>query len=106
MWTKLTVAEITDEDGQPTALAEIELDMFFVILTLAGSETTRNAITQGMMALLAHPDQLRDLRADPTLTVSADRRDDPMGQPGAVLRPDRRPLTSRSAAHPSAPATA
>jgi cytochrome P450 len=71
VWTKLTVAEITDEDGQPTALSDIEIDMFFIILTLAGSETTRNAITQGMLALLAHPDQLRDLRADPTLTVSA-----------------------------------
>jgi cytochrome P450 len=71
VWTKLTVAQITDEDGSPTALSEIELDMFFVILTLAGSETTRNAISQGLIALLDHPDQLRDLRADPSLTVSA-----------------------------------
>ncbi len=71
VWTKLTVAEIADDDGRPTSLSEIELDMFFVILTLAGSETTRNAITQGLMALLDHPDQLRDLRADPSLTVSA-----------------------------------
>ena len=66
-----TVAEITDEDGKPTSLSEIEIDMFFVILTLAGSETTRNTITQGLMALLAHPRPARDLRADPTLTVSA-----------------------------------
>ena len=71
VWTKLTVAEITGDDGRPTALAEIELDMFFVILTLAGSETTRDAISQGLMALLANPDQLRDLRADPGLTATA-----------------------------------
>jgi cytochrome P450 len=71
VWTKLTVAEITGDDGRPTALAEIELDMFFVILTLAGSETARNAISQGLMALLANPDQLRDLRADPGLTATA-----------------------------------
>ena len=71
VWTKLTVAEITDEDGSPTALSAIELDMFFVILTLAGSETTRNAMSQGLVALLDHPEQLRDLRADPGLTVSA-----------------------------------
>jgi cytochrome P450 len=71
VWTKLTVAEIVGDDGEPTALAEIELDMFFVILTLAGSETTRNAISQGLMALLAHPDQLHDLQADPGLTASA-----------------------------------
>jgi cytochrome P450 len=71
VWTRLTVAEIADEDGSPTALSAIELDMFFVILTLAGSETTRNAMSQGLMALLDHPEQLRDLRADPGLTVSA-----------------------------------
>ncbi|HZP30270.1 MAG TPA: cytochrome P450, partial [Acidimicrobiia bacterium] len=71
VWTTLTVAEIDVDGGRTTALTELELDMFFVILTLAGSETTRNAISQGLMALLDHPDQLSDLRADPGLAVSA-----------------------------------
>lgn len=71
IWTILTNAEIDADDGTPTSLAEIELDMFFVVLALAGSETTRNAISQGLMALLAHPDQLRALRDDRHLLGSA-----------------------------------
>ena len=71
IWTILTNAEIDADDGTPTSLAEIELDMFFVVLAFAGSETTRNAISQGLMALLAHPDQLRALRDDRHLLGSA-----------------------------------
>ena len=52
-------------------LDEFELDLFFLILTIAGSETTRNALTQGLMALLAHPDQLEALRGDPSLLPAA-----------------------------------
>ena len=52
-------------------LDEFELDLFFLILTLAGSETTRNALTQGLMALLTHPDQLSELRQDPSLLPPA-----------------------------------
>ena len=71
IWTILTQAEVATDDGDPTSLSELELDMFFVILTLAGSETTRNAISQGMMALVAHPDQMQALRGDPSLMGSA-----------------------------------
>ena len=67
IWTVLTNAEIAGDDGRPTRLGELELDLFFVVLALAGSETTRNAISQGLMALLAHPDQLQALRDDPAL---------------------------------------
>jgi cytochrome P450 len=45
--------------------------MFFLILALAGSETTRNAISQGLVALLQHPDQLAALRADRALIPRA-----------------------------------
>lgn len=38
---------------------------------LAGSETTRNALTFGLGQLLRHPDQLAQLRADPSLTSAA-----------------------------------
>ena len=71
IWTILTKAEIVSDDGQPTSLSVLELDMFFIILALAGSETTRNAISQGLMALLAHPDQMQALRDDPSLMPSA-----------------------------------
>ena len=71
IWTILTTVETDGEDGVRTSLSELELDMFFIILALAGSETTRNAITQGLMALLAHPDQMCALRDDPTLIGAA-----------------------------------
>jgi cytochrome P450 len=71
IWTVLTQAEVASDDGDPTSLSELELDMFFIILTLAGSETTRNAISQGVMALVAHPDQMQTLRDDPSVLASA-----------------------------------
>ena len=66
VWSKLTTAEIETDDGERTALNELELDLFFLILTIAGSETTRGAITSGLMALHDHPDQLAHLRANPS----------------------------------------
>jgi cytochrome P450 len=65
VWTILSTAEIDTDDGERTQLGEIELDMFFFVLTLAGSETTRNAISGGLIALLDNPDQLATLRTDP-----------------------------------------
>ena len=44
-----------DADGQ--RLSEAEFGMFVVTLGIAGNETTRNSITQGMMAFTDHPDQ-------------------------------------------------
>ena len=71
VWSVLINAVIDDEHGNPTALSELEVDMFFLILALAGSETTRNAISQGLVALLQHPDQLAALRADRSLIPRA-----------------------------------
>ncbi len=71
VWTELTQAALTTDDGQVTRLGKTELDYFLVILAIAGSETTRNAITQGLLALLQHPDQLADLRANPDLLPGA-----------------------------------
>jgi cholest-4-en-3-one 26-monooxygenase len=44
-----------DADGQ--RLSEAEFGMFVVTLAIAGNETTRNSITQGMMAFTDDPDQ-------------------------------------------------
>jgi cytochrome P450 len=52
-------------------LDEFELDLFFMALTFGGSETTRNALAQGLMALLDHPDQLAELRGDASLLTTA-----------------------------------
>ncbi|MDT5275727.1 MAG: cholest-4-en-3-one 26-monooxygenase, partial [Mycobacterium sp.] len=43
-----------DAEGQ---LTEAEFGMFVVTLTVAGNETTRNSITQGMMAFTDYPGQ-------------------------------------------------
>jgi cytochrome P450 len=65
IWTILSTVEVETDDGERTALGEIELDMFFFVLTIAGSETTRNAISGGLIALLEQPDQLATIRHEP-----------------------------------------
>ena len=65
VWTILSTVEVETDDGERTTLGELELDMFFLLLTVAGSETTRNAISAGLVALAEHPDQLALLRREP-----------------------------------------
>jgi cytochrome P450 len=65
VWTILSTVEVVNDDGEPTSLSQIELDLFFILLTVAGSETTRNAVSQGLVSLLQHPEQLERLRHDP-----------------------------------------
>jgi cytochrome P450 len=58
--TKLVEAEI---EGCP--LSQKEYDLYFLLLSVAGNETTRHSISHGLVALLEHPDQLAKLRAEP-----------------------------------------
>ena len=51
--TKLITADV-DGHGQ---LTDDEFGFFVILLAVAGNETTRNAITHGMMAFLDNPDQ-------------------------------------------------
>ena len=60
--TALVNAEI---DGE--RLDDLELNLFFVTLVVAGNETTRNLINHSMLALIDHPDQAQRLRDDPSL---------------------------------------
>jgi cytochrome P450 len=71
VWTILSTVEIETDDGGRTALDELELDLFFLLLTVAGSETTRNAISLGLMALLDEPEQLETLRNEPAVMETA-----------------------------------
>ncbi len=71
VWSVLTRAEIETDDGGTTRLSELELDMFFMVLALAGSETTRNSISHGLVTLLEHRDQLERFLADPGVRASA-----------------------------------
>jgi cholest-4-en-3-one 26-monooxygenase len=50
-------------DGEP--IPDFELLSYLVLLVVAGNETTRNAATGGLHALITHPEQLAALRADP-----------------------------------------
>ena len=54
---------ITEVDDD--ALGAHEFEIFVLALAVAGNETTRTAMSQGMLALLANPDQMAVLRADP-----------------------------------------
>jgi cholest-4-en-3-one 26-monooxygenase len=51
----VTALVMADADGQ--RLSDAEFGMFVVTLAVAGNETTRNSITQGMMAFTENPDQ-------------------------------------------------
>ncbi|MDA8047916.1 MAG: cytochrome P450 [Actinomycetota bacterium] len=64
--TKLLSADI---DGDQ--LSEMDFNLFFMLLAVAGNETTRNAIAHGMNAFLEHPDQYRMLVAEPELMDNA-----------------------------------
>ena len=56
-------------DGRP--LTEQQLVGYLTLLLAAGNETTRNAISGGVQALLAHPEQRDRLCANPGLVTSA-----------------------------------
>lgn len=56
-------------DGKP--MGDFNLLSYFFLVVVAGNETTRNAITGGMQALIAHPDQWQKLRSDPSLVETA-----------------------------------
>ena len=71
MWSQLVHARLTLDDGSVTELSEIELDLWFLILAIAGSETTRNAIAIGLKTLLEHPDEMERLRAHPEMIDTA-----------------------------------
>ena len=59
----LTTALVTAEvDGE--SLTPAELASFFVLLVVAGNETTRNAISHALLALTDHPDQRAAWQAD------------------------------------------
>ncbi len=52
-------------------LSDLELELFFLLLTVAGNETTRNLISGAMLAFFDHPDQWELLRTDRSLLPSA-----------------------------------
>src|SRR5260370_4727207 len=62
--TKLVNAQI---DGGE--LSSDEFGFFMILLSVAGNETTRNAISHGMLAFFDHPDQWELYRAERPATA-------------------------------------
>jgi cytochrome P450 len=59
----------SDIDGEK--LTDEEILYFCYLLILAGNETTRNAISGGLLALFEHRDQFQKLKEDPALLPTA-----------------------------------
>jgi cholest-4-en-3-one 26-monooxygenase len=64
------VSVLMEAEVDGDRLTEMEFDSFFLLLAVAGNETTRNLISGGMRALIEHPDQRARVLADPTLLPS------------------------------------
>jgi cholest-4-en-3-one 26-monooxygenase len=65
----MSVLTQVELDGE--RLSELELDLFFMLLAVAGNETTRNLMSGAMVAFSQFPDQWQRLRNDRTLLPSA-----------------------------------
>jgi cholest-4-en-3-one 26-monooxygenase len=62
-----TLLNATIDDDK---LSEIEFDMFFLLLSVAGNETTRNSMSHGIHGFIQHPDQWEKFRSDPDRYMS------------------------------------
>jgi cytochrome P450 len=86
------ISALVKAQDEGERLNEAELLANAVLLLNAGHETTTNLIGNGTLALLRHPDQLRRLRADPTLIPTAIeellRYDSPVQFTSRVLKVD------------------
>jgi cytochrome P450 len=61
------ISVLLDAEVEGDRLTQMQINLFFMVLQNAGSETTRNLITSGTLALLEHPDQLARLQQDLSL---------------------------------------
>jgi cholest-4-en-3-one 26-monooxygenase len=61
------ISVLLDAEVEGEKLTELEFDLFFMLLAVAGNETTRNLISGGMLQLMEHPDERDRLLRDPSL---------------------------------------
>jgi cytochrome P450 len=52
-------------------MSDVDFGSFFVQLVTAGNDTTKTMLSSGLHALVTHPDQLADVRADASLIPGA-----------------------------------
>jgi cholest-4-en-3-one 26-monooxygenase len=61
------ISVLLDAEVDGDKLTQMQIDVFFMLLQNAGSETTRNLITTGLLVLLENPEQYDKLRNDLSL---------------------------------------
>lgn len=71
IWSTLATAVVTDEDGERLSIPANELEIFFYVLTFAGSDTTKNALASGLQAFVADAGEIARYRADEAIRPSA-----------------------------------
>jgi cytochrome P450 len=71
MLSAVVHGRIENPDGTTTPPSELECLMFFNLLIAAGSETTRNSLAIGLLALIDHPDEWTALRRESALVPVA-----------------------------------
>lgn len=62
---------VENDKGGLEPPTELELQMFFNLLIAAGSETTRNSMAIGILALIDRPERWQELRREPALVPTA-----------------------------------
>jgi cytochrome P450 len=71
IWSTLATAVVTDESGEQLSIPANELEIFFYVLTFAGSDTTKNALAFGLQAFVANPTEIERYRANEAIRSSA-----------------------------------
>jgi cytochrome P450 len=71
IWSTLATAVVTDENGEQLSLPANELEIFFYVLTFAGSDTTKNALAFGLQAFVANSAQIDRYRDDAAVRSAA-----------------------------------
>ncbi len=64
-------SELMQGEVDGSRLTLQEFNAFFMLLLVAGNETTRNLISGGLLALIEHPEERARLQADPGLLATA-----------------------------------
>ena len=77
------VTKLVQADVEGHKLTDDEFGFFVILLAVAGNETTRNSITQGMMAFTEFPDQWELFKRE--RPGDRGRRDRPLGHAGHVV---------------------
>ncbi|MYT29877.1 MULTISPECIES: cytochrome P450 [unclassified Streptomyces] len=86
------ISALVHDDGPEGRLSRPELMTTLTLLMIAGHETTVNLITNGMLTLLRHPEELARLRREPELMPSA-VEELLRYEPPVQMLPQRTPLT-------------